>query len=403
MSRQLSISLGAEEPEFSQQLSDWEAKAGRPSHDVRLATDITKSVQDSIRRSNLDVSDTTPEELYYALNHRIKEDNKVVAEKIGVKVDDSPHVAMQKIVDWVNDLNLSTELWVVKNSVVKSFLKQRPPKQLMKSLKYRSVDSILKRNDPSDLIAVASIVEHADWHNKLLAHYERLQPKDFHVSNANIHIIDPDKIKKLRENGLQTTRIITPCFETGVIVVLTPNNRFQNDVLTIIVTLIETLSEMRMRSAYFRLISTQPDFGKKIASVTSRGLHDTTKDIHGFHWNPVHKHLVGNEEFMFDLAQPHLVHSDLTIHSSSDVLSEKDQRFLFWKDLDHAIYISDELKPVSLHIADVSINASNDRDYENAEALYAKKRLHELLWSTYLQHPTINQQIISSYFGDDKL
>lgn len=403
MSKTLSLSLEAEEPAFSQRLSEWERKSGQPSHDVRLVSDISNKVKQSIKLSDLDEYDTTPKELYYSLLHRVKQDNDVIAGIIGINSQDSPHTSIEKIVKWVSKLELQKELWVIKNSVVKSYLKKRPPKLLMKSLGFRSVDSMLKRCDPSDLIGIASIVEKHDWLEKLHNNYSNLQPKDFHEEKATIHIIEPEKIKKLRDNGLRTTRIITPCYETGVIVLLTPIQRFQNDVLTITVTLLETIADMRRRSAYLRLISTHTDFGKKVSLMSSHGLKHASENYHGLHWNPLHRHLVGNEEFISNLEQPHLSHLDLMTHNTPDVLAQYDPRFDFWKNQDHVIYALDGHQPVSLHLADVSINASNQVDFENSAKLYAQHRLHEKLWGAYLDHETIRQQIIGSYLGEDKL
>ncbi len=99
--------------------------SGGASHDLRLISDVSRVRTQSLKALNLDVTDTTPEELYYALRHRAVRTNKELEDKLGISVNDTPQQLMKKIVLFIESLEIPRESWVVKHSVVKQLLKKQ--------------------------------------------------------------------------------------------------------------------------------------------------------------------------------------------------------------------------------------------------------------------------------------
>src|SRR5579884_3024656 len=75
MTRFLSESLQAPEPFFRAALLKLESAAGHPNSDIRLTAEVIHATQAKLRQLGLDPKDTTAEELYHALQERIKADD----------------------------------------------------------------------------------------------------------------------------------------------------------------------------------------------------------------------------------------------------------------------------------------------------------------------------------------
>ena len=72
MARFLQLLLDAKEPMFSRGLSTLEKSTGHSCVDIRLIADVTEKAHKIMRKLNLDVRDTTGQELYHALIATVK-------------------------------------------------------------------------------------------------------------------------------------------------------------------------------------------------------------------------------------------------------------------------------------------------------------------------------------------
>jgi len=72
MAQFLQLLLGAQEPMFGDGLRKLEKSTGESGIDTRLIADVTEKAHALMRRLELDVCDTTGEELYYALNSAVR-------------------------------------------------------------------------------------------------------------------------------------------------------------------------------------------------------------------------------------------------------------------------------------------------------------------------------------------
>ncbi len=395
--------LEAKEPEFSHLIREWETKVGKKGHDIQLVAEVSVRAKRVIAELGLDEDDTTPKELYYALLDRVNQDSADLAKQIGVSEEDSAEQMVQKVAAWYDSLELEKELWVIKESTIKACLKKTSPKQIMKALGFRSVDSMLKRCDPSIIIALSKLIERPEWQIKFRSEYKRLKPIDFRALRARVHVVVGEQRRKLERTGFRTSRIVSPCYETGAIVVVPPSKRFSSDVLSVATSLIETTRDMRRYSAYFRLISTESKFGSKVADVCNFGLNRSSAMHYNFHWNPIHRHLLGNSEYMNRIEQPHLTHTDLRTSSSAEVLARGNERFKFWQGSEYVLFATAPHPAVSLHVADAAINASNNSRFEESLSVYAKNQLWEELWANYLSHQALHDEIVGSFFDQNKL
>jgi hypothetical protein len=173
-------------------LDTLEGKNGYPSHDARYLAQNVQKVRAKLHDLGLDPDDTTAEELYHALLVKYQNDSR--------DFDESFDAA-----DMVLDGRLATaaalvtknvtipEQWALKNSAVKALLRQLPPKHVMKHLRYRSVESLLKRENMCEVMLAAQNMESARWRNDLHHKISRLSPADFEFRPLKILALSSDK------------------------------------------------------------------------------------------------------------------------------------------------------------------------------------------------------------------
>ena len=106
---------------------------------------------------------------------------------------------LTKIKAKVDKLDIPMTCWAIKHSVAKKLLKQTPPKKVMKLLGYRSVDSMLKRENIDELFGSLRFVESDQWLIMFVKTYKKLQPQDFETRKI-----------KIRTKGLIRTSCLFP-------------------------------------------------------------------------------------------------------------------------------------------------------------------------------------------------
>lgn len=163
MSKVWASMLGKSEAEAERLISKLEAKAGYDSVDVRLLAEHKQQLRAKIAALHLDPDDTTSEELYNALLAKFQNDEAALDKALGVS-----GVSASKKLDAALTLSRhvadTAEVWALKAPVLRALLKKNAPKKTMKILGYRSVDSMLKRVDPGEILYVAGKAESASWH-----------------------------------------------------------------------------------------------------------------------------------------------------------------------------------------------------------------------------------------------
>lgn len=185
MSRRIARLLDEPEPVVTKLIQELEAKNGYPSHDARHLAENTQKIRHKVLDLGLDPDDTTPQELYHALQVRFERDSRQFDEFYGVKGAgfDQMSAAAVKLVN--NNAELPKQ-WALKTKIAKQALKANQPKKLMKLLKYRSVDSMLKRENIYELYLAAQEVESKLWQKNLSKYLAALDQTDFETRQIQL-------------------------------------------------------------------------------------------------------------------------------------------------------------------------------------------------------------------------
>jgi hypothetical protein len=402
MTKFLSRALQAPEPFFRRALQRLESTNGHPNTDIRFSTEISLAAKNKLRALGLDPNDTTAEELYHALQVRVKSDDSKLNRNLRTLA--ATHVSAEAdvvagMVHALKQLPDSKRCFALKFSVLKSLLKQNPPKKAMKQLGYRSVESFIKHETPVSILAAAQLCEDGAWHKRFLANYKKLTASDFENRNIQIISLSSERWRGLAERVVQTSRHNLVCLkELGALVLLPlPANMPAGSTTANLALALHELNEIRAASTFLKLCQVRPDFSQLVQQVgagdqpklESPLLDEVTP------WRLIQNYYAGlTDNLKSEVAEPTLQIEDIAWHPIEQSLAAIESGMDFWKQSAHlGILHSDG--PVSLNILDAALSACNHLPFERRLSNYFQNALKHELMLRYLQPATVEQAITS--------
>lgn len=397
MSRIIAEILDVPVIRYNHIIKAWEKRTGAQGRDLAMLAEMRRAVITGVNHLGLDPTDTISGELYFALQERARGDNEWLARRLGINTEDKPEAVFEKIITWSLSHAQTDNVWVCKPAVIKALLIKQPPKTVMKTLGLRSADSMIKRNHPAELLALAAQLESPEWNKKFRLHYKRLVPSDFDESSINIIIMSPERIKKLAASTSYISQFISLNYELGSMILCPPAYRYPLDVLASCSLIFEKIMELRRFATYLRMISMRSDFGEKISSVSRDGVIHGTQGYQEIGWNSIHRHLVGNDYFLQKIDQPFTAPDDLSASSAVQVLTDYNERFAYWQPLEHGFFTEPSKPHVSMNLIDVVLNAANRTAYVKGHKVHGQNKLWEELWARYLTEDHVAEHIVNHF------
>lgn len=401
MTRVLSELLGAKEPGFRLGLRQLEQAGGAPNEDIRLSAEISQAVHRALNELGLDAHDTTGPELYNALLERVKQDDVVMRELLGLRPgDDDVSLRVQRL---LTKLEAPKKVFALKSSVAKRLLKKTPPKKAMKQLGYRSVDSMLKHEPVALIYGAAMITESPTWHKQLLQCYKQLAPADF--ESRDVAVLAP---ANKRWDTLSTGYVadvkhnILTFKELGAVVLLPlPAHAVEGAALAVTLLGVHAINDVRITSTYLKLHQVRPDFGSVLVKA-ARSEPYTQASLLGqvLPWRLVHRYFARTPEaYNPDLFEPHVQPEDLHWRPAEHLLAALHDRLEFWE---HSAYLGllDHGEPVSLNLTDVVLNFCNKLPYEQRIVHYLRDHLWHELMMRYLHQDSLEQAVEEQLGGE---
>lgn len=401
MTRFLSESLQAPEPYFRQGLKRLETANGGPNADIRLTAEVMRQTQTKLKQLGLDARDTTAEELYHALQERIKADDARLTRTLRTRA--ATHVSAEAdvvagMIHALKELPDSKRCFALKTSTLKSIVKQLPPKKTMKRLGYRSLDSMLKHEPPVSIMAAAWLCEGTTWRQHLLDRYKKLQPGDF--EDRSISLVQPDSKhwRELAETAVSQTRHnILSLKELGALVFLPLPDKAPPGSATASLSLaLHELNEIRAASTFLKLCLVRSDFGDLVRTIVgdepflnSRLLDQPVP------WHLVQRYYAGSRQPGGDEdTDPHLRLEDIAWHPVEQALSAIEPGLAFWERGAHLALLHDR-RPVSLNVIDAALNFCNRLPFERRIVHYFQRSLWHELMLRYLRHEAVEKSVMS--------
>jgi hypothetical protein len=395
--------LDAEEPIFSISLDQLEAASGRHGADAKLIGDILAAAHARMRIMHLDPADTTGKELYQALINKVADDNKRLAEIIGATDGEDVRHMVPLMVEAANKVEFDRKVFVLKHQKAKAFLKQMPPKNLMKTLGYKTVDAMLKGEDFDELYSALRFSEGPEWLNEYDELFKTVTAKDYEMRDIRIVVMDHDKYVDLAEHFVQKKlHNITHTKELGVIVVVPMKvERMKGLALKSLPLLFHYMNEIKLYSTFFKLKSHKPHFGTTVVETLiadpGKASQMVGKDIH---WRVIQRYFGKlKDEDHPEAFEPHVQPEDLHWRRAEDLLFQIDPELRFWQNLDYVGLNYDSL-PVAFNLFDISFAYSNSEPYERRYAYHFRESLWNEIFIRYMGFPNLRQQVLQQLDND---
>lgn len=406
MAKFLSDLLDAEEPIFSQSIRQLEEVSGRHGADVKLIGDITAMAHQNLRELGLNPAAATGEEVYYALLGRVEQDIKRLVRIIGADESraDEVQYLVPFMIDAANKVKFNRKVFVLKREKAKEFLRQMPPKQLMKKLGYDDVEALFANEDFDEIYTALRFSEGPEWLNEYDELFKSVTPEDYEERDIRIIQMDHDKYVDLAAHFVQKKlHNVTHTKEMGTIVVVPMHVRkMRGLVLKTLPLLLHYLNEIKLYSTFFKLKSKQPNFGKTVVETLiadpGTGSQMAGKRVH---WRVIQRYLGKHKEDSIDKVafEPHVQPEDLHWRRAEDLLFEIDPELKFWKDRDY-VGLNYDGFPVAFNLFDVSFAYSNKEPYAGRYAYHFRESLWNEIFVRYMGFKNLADQVLAQLDND---
>jgi hypothetical protein len=406
MTKFLSEALEAKEPYFRHGLRRLEAANGNPSSDIHLTSEIIQANQTKLKQLQLDPKDTTEKELYQALLQKAAQDDKVLTKHLRtlaatyVSAEADPVAGM---IEAINRLDDSKRCYSLKTSRLKSMIRKNPPKRAMKSLGYRSLESMLKHESTILIMAAAWLSESQTWRKKLNEQYKKLGSADF--EDRKIAVLSPTgpKWQKLSQAVVEESKNNILSFkELGAVVLLPLPSQVPAGAVTLSLALaLSELNDIRACSTFLKLNQVRPDFGEIIVNLIDVEPELNSKLLdQPVPWNLIQRYYSRlDNSLKGEIFEPYIRLEDMVWHPIEETLSKIEKRLSFWQDSSYIAHLKNK-QAISCNLLDVALNLCNSRTFETRVNHYFKRSLwHELLLR-YFQHEPVEQSLLSELTPD---
>lgn len=394
MTRYLSAVLGAQQPLFGQSIQELERASGRPSADIRLSSELMRQVRLKISDLDLDPQDTTGPELYGALQARLQRDERIVRDVLSLSDRSTSEEVLSGIQKYLKE-HITGMSFSLKAAAAKRLLKKKIPKNTMKKLGYRSIESMLKHEPVAHIYAAALMIESSSWQKNFRDQYNSLQPSDFEQRHITVMYPKTSRWEKISEVYVQKQKHNIMCFkEIGAIVILPMASNIPGLAITTLLLVLHYMNDIRTYSSFAKLQQVKVTFGRIIAD-TAFAEPMTTAKLAGqpVPWKVIQK-FYGKLHATYhpEVFEPHVQADDLQWRDGEEVLTELSPRLNFWKDTQH-VFMLHEDEPISLNILDIALSYCNQLSFPDRIVHFAREHLWHELMSRYLHQGNLEAAV----------
>ena len=397
MSKYLATLLSKETSGFKKFIDDIEHATGYNKHDLKLSSSIKLSTNHKIRSLGLNPKDTTSEELYFALNNLVKLHDKFIVAKIDSKYGAPTSAVMDQIAATFNKPTNHQNVFCIKPSVAKKLLTKNQPKQTTNLLGYRSLDSMIKNEDPKTLLSLAFYVESEDWRDKYLDQLKNLSANDFEFKDVKLIVLNKTKFKKISNKIIEVNGHNVVALEnTGQVLIAQLDTRLK--VGFSILTYAYIINRLKMMIKFSTFVQNQKfnsNFGEIIykLSLDADSINFYLSKYH-LSWDCIADLTSSMDELSVEEKE------DILFREQSSNISELDKILVnlepalhFWFDSDNLGYKKGK-NIVSLNLLDACYNFYNHLPIEKNSHVFMEIAINRTLIARYLDSKVSNELIL---------
>ena len=401
MTRILSQLLEASEPRFRQQLGQLERASGHNITDIKLTVEVVHAAKQKIHELGLDKHNTTSQELYHALKQRVTDDDRRLERALRTRAATYVSAEADLYAGMLHALQAEANGMTgfgMKVAAIKRQLKKMPPKRLQKMLGYRSVDAMLRHEQPSALVSVALAIESSTWSKHWLDSYKSAQPADFEARRPMVIGLSDSRWQAVAEKLVyDQAHTVFSRPELGSMVIMPiPQERPAAMIITTTALALHELNTISATASFLRASQVHGDFGERVYDA-ARGVIELQASIvrQVTPWHLVQRHFANNNVAVREeIFGPYAQKDDFTWRSIESQMVKLCPALAFWSGTSHIAFLHNG-SAVSLNVIDVAISACNKVSFEARELYHAQQELWSELTLRYLDHDSIEQAVAS--------
>jgi Cu/Ag efflux protein CusF len=280
-----------------------------------------------------------------------------------------------------------------------------PPRQVMRQLNYKSVDSMLKREPIAQLFVAWKIIETEAWQQKFIRAYKTLKPSDFETRPITIIMIKNSRWQTMTDYFVRKNKHnIASAKDIGAVVILPmPVNDLPGLTTAVLSMLLREINELRSLSSYLKLEQVKPNFSLIASRALLSGLSASSLNVAGqrFPWRVIQQYFGSLKiDEHSEIFGPHLQPEDLAWSKPEDVLYHLEPALKFWEDLGYVAAMFDG-RPVSFNLLDNAVSNCNQLNYGHQVSGHFRQNLRSELYRRYLAQTSLGEQTLNRL--DDNL
>lgn len=392
MSKVIAELLGIDRRTLDTLVQRLEHMTMQPSVDVRLTAKIITQSREKVRAFGYDPANTTAEELYYGLLAIAEADDSALRECLSIKETTTPAKSAELIAKATTKLLGSEKIIALQAPAVKRILSAVPPKKTLKLLKFRSIDSVLKREDPNLLYALAMRIEDKSWHTQISARLKRLETRDAQEQSVKVLSLPKGWIDKLKNHPFSS--VVSPIPELGSIILLPsiPTNQ-KGAVLLTSALVLQAGQRLSIESLPYRKKMLSNGIETIIPEIAA-GTAEDFIPVHGLKptIHAVYQLLLENGEN--SMPDYELILGDLRWESTETKLASICRGLDRWVDSHYLGYTRKPL-PISMHLIDVSASLVLQKPFGQQVVSHMRASIWNELQLGYLRQESIERAIIN--------
>jgi hypothetical protein len=394
MTKYLAAIIGEEEKQFARRIELLEKTTLQTGVDIRLSTQIRYQTAQKMKELGLDPYDTTPEELYSALHSKAKQDEEVLKDYLGIKQGTDSVAILQKVAKHYATLAQKQRLWAIKKSTLKKIFTELPPNKTMKVIKYRSIQSLLKRESVTELYALVDLLESESYKQKLTQRLKRLTNADLEETALQVLCLSKVRWQHVQAHTKKTTAPVVLHAEVASILVIPVHVANVTCLALLASTLVlKKIQESKVKAAYIKIKTLDPRFYQHVHAVaSSEHVPLFMVQQEQVMWSHVYK-MHSRTQLQAEQYGPHVTAEDLDWFHIEDALLPVGPSFSFWVGTHGLAYVSAEGQVVSLHLADVAFSCMFAQPVQQASVLFVRAAVNDELTELYLELPPFSRML----------
>ncbi len=389
--------LQAKQPLFDMALAQLEERTGKKGMDVALAAELATKAAQATKKMGLPLDCSGPE-LYNGLIRTIGSHDIQLSRQIGARNTTSVNDIVPLVIRQIQNIQMPRSCFALKHEKAVELMAKMPPQNLMKHLGYSNYEEMIAKEKLAELFIAIRFTEGPEWLNKFNEVYKGLKGDDFEEREIELVRFDRAKWGDIADHFIEKKKHInTHSKEMGVVAILAPPHEEMKGITlkTFTVTL-HYYNEVRLYSAFFKLLKNKKNFGEIVTETLVAGAPDVPL-VQGqyIHWEVIQRYYgkTGETKDHPEVFEPHLQPEDLHWRAAEETLYEIDPELSFWKDMDYVgVFRGEDI--LTFNLMDVVLSYANEVPYESRLLYHFTESLWNEVFARYVGQKVLREQLL---------